>query len=372
MTLTTFLFLGPEGPSLAEQWVGGGRWAAACDAVQLVSRLPGLTTTVIASPPPALATDPLPEPVLWDWDDATRPFHFGARLSGLMRAYPADVYLYLGAGSVPLLPLDTLAEAVERVAQAPRPCAITNNLHSSDWLICNCPEVIHAHVARLPTDNALGWVLLREAGIEVRALPATAATRFDIDTPADLLLLQHHPRTAPRLARYLRQRPSANDQWLRAGQRLFTPAAHIALLGRVASAAWAHLEARTQAWMRVFSEERGMVANGREAAGFARSWLGAHYAAVGPNAFFAQLGALAEAAFFDTRVLWAHHQRRPSAADRYAADLGWADAIQDPFLRAFTEAANAAPLALVCGGHSVVAGGLYALTEIAEAAPWAV
>jgi len=74
-----------------------------------------------------------------------------------------------------------------------------------------------------------------------------------------------------------------------------------------------------------------------------------------------------EAVFFDTRVVLAHHRLWPSAADRYASDLGLADRIQDSFLREFTAAAVNAPIPIVLGGHGVVSGGLYALVEIAEA-----
>ncbi len=367
MTITILILSGIEGEGEVEQWVAEGRHAALRDTVNWALTLPAVDRVIIATAEPDLPTlYPHPE-MVWDLDPPGEPFHFGRRLAALTETYPADVFVYLGAGSVPLLPPAVLAQALAEVTQSPTPLAITNNLYSSDWLIFNCPAAIRARPERLERDNALGWVLKTEAGVEVRALAPSAATRVDIDTPADLLLLSLHPRTQPELTAYLRAHPHDTTQYWAATQKLFTPASHITLIGRVASGVWNYLETRTQVWTRVFSEERGMAASGRQTAGQVQSLVAAHLARVGADQFFAELSQMSDAIFFDTRVLLAHHQRWPSAADRYASDLGLADRIADPFLRDFTAAARRAPIPVVLGGHGVVAGGLYALVEIAEA-----
>ena len=76
---------------------------------------------------------------------------------------------------------------------------------------------------------------------------------------------------------------------------------------------------------------------------------------------------MVEAVIFDCRVVLAHLRRWPTAADRYCSDLGWAEHIQDDFLREFTQAAAMAGVPVVLGGHGVVAGDLYGLVEIARA-----
>jgi hypothetical protein len=53
----------------------------------------------------------------------------------------------------------------------------------------------------------------------------------------------------------------------------------------------------------------------------------------------------------------------PSEADRFAADLGWAQEIDDPALRALTEAIGQAPIPILTGGHGVVSGSALALLE---------
>src|SRR5215831_11432768 len=172
--------LGPAGSSRAERWVAEGRLAAA---------LPGVARIVLAAPPGSYPGGFDDWTITCDFDAPAEVFHFGRRLSELLGRYPDHAYLYLGAGSVPLLPAATLAQVVSDILQSPSPLAITNNLHSSDWLAFNCPADIQARPERLANDNALGWVLRSEAGVEVRSLPPSAAARLDIDTPADLLLL---------------------------------------------------------------------------------------------------------------------------------------------------------------------------------------
>ncbi len=363
---TALLMLGGEGPGAVERWVAAGRMAAAADAARAVAALPGMARVVLATSEREMAGVYPDLPVEWDFDLPGEALHFGRRLAGLMDRYPAACYLYLGAGSVPLLPAETLAQAVEQVAAAQTPSAVANNVHSTDWIVLNCPAAVQARPERLPADNALGWVLLTEAGVAVRGLPPDAGARLDIDTPADLLLLRLHPRVGPELSQFLRGQPYGSGRWLPAGRRLFAAGGHVAIIGRVASGVWAHVEAHTQSWIRVFSEERGMSASGRLAAGQVRSLVGAHLARVGPRAFFAELAGMAEAVFFDTRVVLAHERRWPSAADRYASDLGLADQIADPYLRALTAAAAESGLAVVLGGHGVVAGDLYGLVEVAQ------
>lgn len=369
-TLTALVFGGALGASAAERWLAAGLGAAAQDAFALAAALPSLTQLVVATPNKDWVEQAHAWPITWALDAPHASFHFGQRLSALTAQYPADGYLYLGAGSCPLLDFETLAQAVATVLNSPQPLAIANNWHSVDWLVFNCPTALHARPHRLPTDNMLGWVLKHEAGVSVQSLSASAATRFDLDTPIDLALLALHPRTPQHLRQFLVAQPPPPNAWRAAGQQLFTPQTQVALIGRVAPGVWAHVEAHTRAWVRVFSEERGMVASGRQAAGQVQSLVAQHLSQLGPTAFFAELRSLASAAFFDTRVVLAHQPLWPSVADRYAADLGWADAIQDPFLRAFTQALNAAAMPIVCGGHNVVAGGLYALTEIAAANGW--
>ena len=110
-----------------------------------------------------------------------------------------------------------------------------------------------------------------------------------------------------------------------------------------------------------------MRASGRQARGDVRSLLGYHLEAVGLHRFFEELATMGQAIFLDNRVILAHRGLWPSAADRFHSDLRHPEQVSEPFLRALTEAAIAAPVPVIMGGHSLVAGGIYALTEAAWA-----
>jgi hypothetical protein len=60
----------------------------------------------------------------------------------------------------------------------------------------------------------------------------------------------------------------------------------------------------------------------------------------------------------------------PVAEDRFASDLLLADAVADPWLRALTAAASAAPIPIVLGGHTLVGPGLRLLLGRGGSARW--
>jgi len=366
---TALLFIGPEGPGVLEGQVAAVRIAAAVDAIQKLAGLEDVERILVVTSEREWSESQAGLPVAWDFDDPELPFHFGRRLARVIEAHRISEALYLGAGSIPLLSGAALAGAIHPVGKAEVPLAVTNNLHSSDWIAFNHARRVPALADRLPTDNSMGWVLQEEGGFEVRALPPSAASRLDIDTPTDALALALQSGLTEPLQSTVKVftglHPAAWSRYQQAARTLSHPGSQIVLAGRVSSSVWGYLERHTQVWIRVISEERGMAASGRLAAGVVRSLLADYLEAVGERRFFEFLAVLGEAVFMDTRVLLAHHQLWPSAADRYASDLGEVDLIEDGWLRDFTRAAVAAPVPVVLGGHGVVAGGLYALVAAA-------
>jgi hypothetical protein len=195
--------------------------------------VPGIGRIVVASSDPAWAAWQREFDYTFEPDPPDEPFHFGRRLAGICAAHGLERLLYLGGGSMPLLPRQTIAEAVETVATAPGACAVANNVHSTDWLAVSTAEPIVRLPHRLPRDNSLGWVLRTEAGVDVRGLAPTAATRVDIDTPFDGLLLSLYPGLGGELGGYLARHASGPArQRLRAALRvLATPGSQVALVG---------------------------------------------------------------------------------------------------------------------------------------------
>jgi hypothetical protein len=95
----------------------------------------------------------------------------------------------------------------------------------------------------------------------------------------------------------------------------------------------------------------------------AASILGTLLERDGPGSLGDHLARFGDAALVDSRVLLAHRSgadsvRWPLAEDRYASDLLLPDRVTDPWLRALTASAVAAPIPVVLGGHTLVGPGV--------------
>lgn len=367
------IMVGGAGDSRQEQLVLAAQHAAALDLIHGLQRH-AVAPIIVAAP----STEWLPDAldVIRDLDSSSEPFHFGQRLAALIERYlPNSAVLYFGGGSAPLMDgalsgmiVGLLDRAMQQVSDAiPSHIVLTNNLHSSDWVAISRTDAALAVIRDAGRDNSLAWLLAESGDYDVRVLSSVRpATSMDVDTPTDLALLAQHPNVSPTLRQLLSD--SAPDLALipavaviRAARR---EGSTIAIIGRVSPLAWQAFNKATRCWTRVLAEERGMVASGRAESGHIHSMLLPWLTARGARGFFADLAEMADAAIFDTRVLFAAHGIHPDTAERFASDLFWPEAIRDPWLRDFTEAAANAPLPVMLGGHSIVAGGLYALAEI--------
>ena len=362
------VMVGPARASAQERLVDAAIRASALDLLALLEAQ-GIEPIIVAGPD----LDWLPEdaPVIRDEDSSA--FHFGQRLAGLVERYALSPVIYFGAGSAPLLDADLFemlhgllhrAEFV-RDSGIPTHIALTNNLHSSDWIGISHAQDALRIIRRAERDNSLAWMLQENWDYDVRVLSGMRpVSSMDLDTPADLAIVRLHPRCPAHLRAVLDEPLLAHVPVDRVAEVAAQDGARLALVGRVSPLAWQALSKKTQAWIRVFSEERGMVASERLARGEVRSLLSKMLEMLGPEGFFAALAEIADALIMDSRVLMAAAGHYPDDADRFASDLYLLDAIRDPWLRVFTEAAANAPIPVLLGGHGVVAGGLYALSDI--------
>lgn len=296
-------------------------------------------------------------------DSASR-FHFGIALADWVQRLKLGRVAYFGGASAPLIRPEDLRLALDHLATTPGGRgAVVNNLHSTDWALIGDTAPIQRLAHRLESDNALGWVLEKEAGAEVIELASRAATRADLDTPADFLMMDGHPDLGGRTGEFLRRAPAEFRS--RAGQLeavLRTAGSTLTLIGRTSARAWLELERRRSIWARVYAEERGMVASGRLATGRVRSLIAEASRAWGAAGLVERLASMSDAILWDNRV-WMAREGWPSEADRFASDLGWSGQIESRRLRELTEACLAAPIPILLGGHGVVAGSLLAMLD---------
>ena len=296
-------------------------------------------------------------------DRDSGPFQFGNRLASLIRAEKIERPVYVGAGGVPLMSGTDLA-AIANHLRREQNIVISNNYFSAD-MVAFTPGSAIEQVDAPQSDNYLPRLLHDQAGLESRPLPRGPETQFNIDSPADLAILKVTVGGGPNLAKFVDAFDVDVEPYRRLSRCLVDPQAELLLAGRVGSQVWPYLESETACRLRVYSEERGMQAAGRDASGKVRSLLAFHLREVGCQRFFAELGELADAACIDTRPMLSHLGVAASRADRFWSDLGRPDQIEDAFLTEFTQAANDAPIPVLLGGHSLIAGGLMLLNEAA-------
>lgn len=362
--LPVIIFTGPQGESDPERWVAGACRANTADLIERATQVPCLRPILLAAPAGAWDESLARFPIELVADPPDGPFHFGRRLKEIVARYRLPRFLYMGGGTGALMDTAELAGLAAQALRLER-AVLTNNLFSTDFAAV-APASALDSIEPPDADNDLAW-RLHKSGLPVESLPASAATRLDLDTPNDLLVAAQHPSCGPRLRRFVAGLPLDTSRLRRIVAEMRSPRGEVLVYGRVGSAVWARLE-RLPCQTRVFAEERGMRASGRLARGQVYAWLGAFLEQAGAQPFFASLARSCTAALLDTRPLFAHLRLWPAASDRFFSDLLQPERIADPTIRAFTEAALAASVPIMLGGQALVSGDLLALAEISEEA----
>ena len=282
---------------------------------------------------------------------------FGSRLRELLAIGGAggiSGLVVLGSGSIPLATTADRRAFLEAAGAEDR-LALANDRFSAD-IVAIARAVDLPEIPDLPGDNALPRWLSELAGYEVRDLKRRWRLGVDIDGPQDLVLIGE--RDAPSgidiatlLGRLAAVRQVAEDR-----------RAELLIAGRTSATTLAWLERHTASRTRALIEERGLRAGATTNRRPAASVLGALLDRDGPESFGDHVARLSDAAIVDTRVLLAHRlgadeRLWPAADDRFASDLLLPDQISDPWLRALTTSAVAAPIPILVGGHSLVGPG---------------
>ncbi|MDE2817988.1 MAG: hypothetical protein OXK81_15025 [Chloroflexota bacterium] len=359
------LFAGKHGATALERLVYDSHIAIAKDLVAKARTAGGFAPIIVATSQPESFGDIAPEILI---EPTARPsrFHFGKTLANIVARHGISRVLYIGGGSSPLLSvaeLATLRDAVIRLDHG----LIANNFFSADFIGFHPASALTAVDLPQKRDNGLARQLVQEASLLHKPLEPTIAAMFDIDTPTDLAMLALHPLCGPHTRAYLEDNEVARQLSrlvgrLREAMPTFVrPHEEVILAGRVSAQLWPLLRRDMACRIRVFSEERGMSTSTRPV----RSLLGFYLEEAGPKAFFEAFSQMGDALFLDTRVLFAHGERKISGHDRFAADMGLISEIRDEPTRALAGAAWDAGFPVVMGGNAAVSGGLWALVDAA-------
>lgn len=307
-----------------------------------------------------------------DWG----PWYAAAMRKALAGAEGLDAIGYAGAGSLALLDDAALDELLSPIPGE----VVANNRFSADAFVVagDVPAAMRA-LEGAETDN--GAVRrLEEAGFASRDLRATSWSRFDVDTPLDLALLRlafrlpgtRRPERSVAGFLEMASLPSGGrlevPHLARIGEVMRDQHAELVVAGRVPATALAYLETGTACRVRAFIEERGMR-SARETR--PRSLMAAWAERLGAADLVAQLASLGDAVILDSRVIMAALAGSADAAawppeeERFASDFGDASRLATPWLQELTEAAAAASVPVLMGGHALVSDGLRIMVDAA-------
>jgi len=362
------IFAGPPRQRTpAEKMVDEARRAVALDNLERFARISPQSRRLVCTPDPVLSeqaellgAEVVPTP-------AGDEFSWGETFQDLVVSRGLSRVFYLGAGSAALMSEREWRHILRGLDRGER-LFYTNNLFSSDFVAYTASEPLK-NLQMIGADNRLAFFLQEMAGLRPLVMPASAGTLFDLDTPAELAILERHPSTGPGTRRVLAGMDLPRERLEGMVRALEDPDSEVFLYGRVGSVVWGHLETHTRCRWRVFSEERGMRARGRVERGEVKSLLVSLLKDMGSWRLFEHLAEVVHAAIFDTRVLVASLFREDpiTQADRFASDLLAYQRVRDPWLRIFTNAAAHAPFPVLLGGHNLVSGGLWALADLVDA-----
>jgi hypothetical protein len=359
--ISLLVFVGEGGPSVPERMVAEVQQAVALDTIAKAIDRDWCEEVIVATASPHFGREAAALGAIVEPDE--EGFHFGRRLAYLIHKYRVERAFYIGGGAGPLLAVEELA-AIARAGLENDNIVVSNNFFSTDFAVFT-PATAIERFSPPAIDNNLAWLLHYDGGLRSEPLERTPGTQLDVDTPTDLMLLQVHPLVGPRTCAALKGLDLDLSRVRQAMAYLTDRTAEITVAGRVGSHVWARLENDLACRKRIYAEERGMRASGREQGRQVNSLLGSYLEVVGPERFFATLAASSQAIFLDSRVIFHHLRLELGGADRFWSDLLRPDEVSDPTARAFTAAARDAGVPVLLGGHSLVSGGLLVLIDCA-------
>jgi len=348
------IFHPPAGDSAVEQMVGSGREASACDLIQSLQSL--VSTLVVACSPDSSNVFESLGAHVTAIEDAEE-FHFGKTLKQIIRKYDLESIVYFGSGSGTLMTTSQMEDIVN-FAQRTETEALFNNFYSCDFAVFTDTSSL-LRLSLPERDNGIGFVLA-DSGVNCYSLPRSLESQFDLDTPIDLLLLKEAGRAGPQLHEFLIRQSFDYPSLQRVSELLIERTALVYLVGRVSPVTWQTFEQQVACRTAGMIEGRGMKAY----ADRQPPLLSNLFRKDGFGDFFNALENSADAAIIDSRPLLARNGVLPSPHERFSSDLYRVSELTDPVWIEFTQQASDCSIPILLGGHSLVSGGLYLLSEI--------
>jgi hypothetical protein len=361
LTASMILWTRADGYSDGERMVSEARRANVRDLVEKACQIETIGTIIAAGTCRDMTKALKDYPVVVEPMSARPAVPFGKSLGSIVGKHGGGTLLYMGGGSGVFMEIEDLARLTE-VALASPDVLMVNNFYSTDFAAFGRHLKLRG-LSRCQQDNQLGWVLGREEGVRTRVLPSSLATRFDIDTPADLMILRVHLPRGRHLSAAVSRLPIESASVSRVMDVLVDRGRHAVIAGRIPPEVALSFDRETACHLRFYIEARGMEARQQRTGIW--SLLGLCLEESGLSRFYQTISNHADAVILDSRVVFSHLGLQPSRQDRFFSDLCRPDEITDPAVRRFTREALRSPIPWILGGHTLVSGGLLALAKSA-------
>jgi hypothetical protein len=365
-TITLVILEGlPPGTGPLEAHVRAVRHAAIQDNCRRFRECPLIGDIVVATNDEGLVS------LLSDYPCTIYPFqseeyfHFGRLLTRIINENSCRKVFYMGGGAGLFLSHAEIHHICNGLA-GNEGIFFTNNFFSSDFVAFSPASVVNS-IDMPALDNLLAYLLREEGGLELRRLTPTWGTMFDIDTPADVMVLSMLPGVPPMTSIALGAEACDRSRLERLFALFADNRGELMIFGRLNPRVAVHMEEHVRCRLRIFSEERGMKARGRIERGEVSSIMAAFLGYGGLEKFMEIISSCSSGAVLDSRLIFAHFKKNVSRNDRFLSDRGDYNDIKDDFVRELTRLAVHASIPVVLGGHSLLSGGLWVLSETAAA-----
>ena len=198
------------------------------------------------------------------------PFHFGRLLLEVVQAKQLSSVLYMGGAAAPLISVQELRYLVDILKQN-EDVVVANNYYSADIIGFSSGAALEA-ISLPEIDNVLALALVHEAGLRYVPLQRSLGLSFDVDTPSDVLILAVHPDVGPHTQAAVESLKLDYTRYNAIKALINDPHGELVLFGRIGGQLFEYLDAQTRCRIRLYSEERGMKALGRDPARSIRWW----------------------------------------------------------------------------------------------------
>lgn len=359
--VTMLIFEGGNYTTSIGKMVAKVRKAVVLDLIELASEVREIDEILLVTNYEDLVLPAQKLGAIVEKNDDSVPFHFGTRLKDVINKYQMQNVIYFGGGAAPLINHEDLLR-IAMALKEQKNTVITNNYDSADFVAFTPGKAIN-HIELHNMDNTLAKLFHNQAGLRLEVLEKSLSNSFDIDTLMDCLVLGVQPRTGIRTRHAIKSLNFDMTPLENAKEIMATPGASVCIYGRINPNPMDYLSNNARCHLRIFSEERNMRALGRIERQEVRSLLGYFIEKTSIKECCEFLANICDCAFIDTRVLFAHFNLDVSAPDRFYSDIGDYEQVNDPFVKKLTKGFAEADIPIICGGHTLVNGGTWALLD---------